>query len=243
MRTDPNLQMVERMADALGALRERLVFLGGCTTGLLLTDPGAPPVRATRDVDVIVEVHARTEYLGIESELRELGFQNDRTEGAPICRWTKDGMLLDLMPTDAAILGFTNRWYPQAVRDALRWQLPSGRSILLTPPPHFLATKFEAFLGRGKGDYLLSRDLEDIVAVVDGRSELILEVAAVESAMREYLVMAFQELLDAPAFVESLSGHLPPDPSSQARTGLVLSRMRELASPSSTRGPGERHPL
>jgi len=32
-----------------------------------------------------------------------------------------------------------------------------------------LATKLEAFRGRGKGDHLLSRDLEDVVTLIDGK--------------------------------------------------------------------------
>ena len=56
MKPNPNLAMVERMAAALGALRERVVFLGGCATGLLLTDPAAPALRTTLDVDVVIAV-------------------------------------------------------------------------------------------------------------------------------------------------------------------------------------------
>jgi hypothetical protein len=48
---DPNLALLELIAAALGPLRERFVFVGGCTTGMLLTDIAAAPVRATRDVD------------------------------------------------------------------------------------------------------------------------------------------------------------------------------------------------
>jgi len=43
-------------AARLGDLRDELVFLGSCATGLLITDRGAPPIRMTRDVDVIAEV-------------------------------------------------------------------------------------------------------------------------------------------------------------------------------------------
>lgn len=43
----PNTELIGRMAEALGELRERLVFVGGCATALLITDPAATPVRAT----------------------------------------------------------------------------------------------------------------------------------------------------------------------------------------------------
>lgn len=53
---DPNVAMVELVAARFGALRERVVFVGGCAAGLLVTDPGLPAIRATGDVDVVVEV-------------------------------------------------------------------------------------------------------------------------------------------------------------------------------------------
>ena len=53
MNLDPNLGMLERIAAALGPLRERVVFVGGSATGLLITDPLAAAIRVTKDVDVI----------------------------------------------------------------------------------------------------------------------------------------------------------------------------------------------
>ena len=55
-RADPNLEILARAVARLGYLADRMVFLGGCATALLLTDPAAPEVRATQDVDVITEV-------------------------------------------------------------------------------------------------------------------------------------------------------------------------------------------
>ena len=56
MNPDPNLGMVERIAAALGPLRDKVVFVGGSATGLLITDPLAAAIRVTKDVGVIVEV-------------------------------------------------------------------------------------------------------------------------------------------------------------------------------------------
>ena len=42
--------------DRFGPVADEMVFLGGCATGLLITDPAAPSVRVTMDVDVITEV-------------------------------------------------------------------------------------------------------------------------------------------------------------------------------------------
>jgi hypothetical protein len=52
----PNLELLKLTADKLRPLLPEIVFVGGCATGLLVTDPGAAPVRATYDVDVIAEI-------------------------------------------------------------------------------------------------------------------------------------------------------------------------------------------
>src|SRR5882724_7623834 len=111
------------MAARLRPLLPEIVFVGGCTTGLLITDPAASPVRATDDVDVIVEVASYAEYARFSKRLRKLGFSEDSSEGAPICRWIVDQMKLDVMPTDEIILDFSNRWFKPAVDAAVIVQL------------------------------------------------------------------------------------------------------------------------
>ena len=84
---NPNLAQVELIAKALGPLRERLVLVGGCAVGLLLTDPAAAPARATFDVDLLAEVAALADYHQLEKEFSRLGFTRDMSADAPICRW------------------------------------------------------------------------------------------------------------------------------------------------------------
>jgi hypothetical protein len=49
-------ELLELAAGILGPLVDEIVFLGGATVHLWLTEPAAPPVRATDDVDVICDV-------------------------------------------------------------------------------------------------------------------------------------------------------------------------------------------
>ncbi|MBS1161878.1 MAG: hypothetical protein H6R15_4297 [Proteobacteria bacterium] len=226
---DPNLEMLEIMAHKLGHLTERLIFVGGSTTGLFITDPLLPPVRATRDVDVITEACSRIDYHQLEEALRKIGFSPDMRPDAPICRWRIGDLILDLMPTDEAILGFANRWYPDALVNATNYRLPSGQSIRMLTPALFLATKFEAFHGRGQGDYWASHDMEDIVCVIDGRSELVAEVAASPSVLRDYLQAEFAILHADPRLAEAVSGFLPGDAISQTRAPRILQRIASLA--------------
>lgn len=98
---DPNVAKVELIAQALGELRERVVFVGGCAVGLLLTDPAAAPPRVTYDVDLVAEVAALSAYHRLEREFSRLGFQRDMAADAPICRWRYQRLEVDLMPTRA----------------------------------------------------------------------------------------------------------------------------------------------
>ena len=227
--TNPNLTIVELAAERLGPLLSDVVFLGGCATGLLLTDNAAPPIRQTIDVDVITEVASLGAYHHLADRLRGLGFREDQSDDAPTCRWVIDGLILDVMPTHADVLGFGNAWYQPALEQAVDFELPSGRRIRMVTAPYFLATKLAAFEGRGQGDYVMSHDLEDLVAVVDGRPELGVEVQAAESELREHLASKFAALLELPAFIDALPGHLPADSASQARLPLLMARIKQLA--------------
>ena len=213
----------------LGDVVKEFVFLGGCATGLLIVDVAAPPIRETVDVDVIVQVLTRAEYYALSDRLRGAGFKEDTRDGAPICRWTNGRVLLDVMPTDPAILGFGNAWYAAAMEQAQDIELPSGQSIRLITSPYFLMTKLEAFAGRGAGDHQMSHDMEDLIAVVDGRPLIVEEVEQSEPTLRESLAQRFRELLADHRFTDSVSGHLPTDAVSQARAPLVLDRIKKIA--------------
>jgi hypothetical protein len=108
--------------------------------------------------------------------------------------------------------------------------LEPGLTILMVSPVHFCASKLEAFGDRGKNDYLGSRDIEDLIAVVDGRAELVGEIKAALSDVRSYLAKEIRKLLGKRGFGDALPGHLAPDPASQERITTVMARLKEIAS-------------
>lgn len=175
---DPNLSHLSRIAEALGDLREQVVFIGGAVAGLLVTDPLSDGVRATRDVDAIVNAGGAT-FHHIEAQVARSGFVRD-IDGDVICRWVhrESCVLFDLMPVQSDVQGFSNRWYPYAVPTAEPIELSPGVRIRLISAPAFVATKLDAFIGRGEGDFLSSHDVEDVLNIVDGRVELAAEIAA-----------------------------------------------------------------
>jgi hypothetical protein len=229
IRRDPNITKVELIAKALGPLRERVVFVGGCAVGLLITDSSASPVRVTFDVDLVASVSALAAYHGMEKELARLGFKRDMSPEAPICRWRYRELEVDLMPADPNILGFSNRWYPLALDSAVEFRLPGGSDIRLISAPVFVGTKFEAHASRGGGDLLASHDMEDIINIVDGRPTLLEEITAVPEELSLYLREQCARLLATPNFADYLPGLIAPGEDLAERAKIVAERLQAIA--------------
>lgn len=226
-RASSNLAMLEFVARKLEKLREKLIFLGGCATALLIDDPAAPDIRTTLDVDCIVDVLSLGHYHQLEEQLFKLGFKQSMGDSV-ICRWRYQEIILDVMPANEKILGFGNRWYSEAIVHAMRHDLFTDLSLKSVTAPYFLATKFEAFKNRGQGDYLMSHDLEDIVAVIDGRLNLLTEVSVTQAELKKYLADIFLQLLGDVKFTGCLAGHLNYGTATIARANIVLNRMRQI---------------
>ena len=229
---DPNVLLLEAVARQLDDdLLRDFVFIGGAVAGLLITDSAAPAIRATEDVDLIVQVATLADYHRVEARLCARGFSHDKSPAAPICRWRIGAVAVDVMPTLESILGFSNRWYPLAIITAQPLALPSGVMIRLITAPAFLATKLEAFAGRGNGDYLFSHDLGDFFAIIDGRESVIEECRRSSFELKVYLRDRITTLLATRAFIEAMPGHLSGDAASQARLPDLEEKLRALTRP------------
>jgi hypothetical protein len=225
----PNLELLDMAATRLTPLLHEVVFVGGSVTTLLVTDPGAAPVRTTIDVDVITEIASVADYRIFSERLRALGFDEDSSEGAPVCRWRHSELILDVIPLDATILGFSNRWYSGALDTAENAALPGGLAVRVVTAPYFLGTKIEAFRGRGREDYFASHDLEDVIAVVDGRAALLEEIKACPEDLRKFIADAVRGFLAEPRFQDALPGYLLPDEANQARIGQLIATLRAMS--------------
>src|ERR1700722_19792931 len=194
---NPNLEQLIATAALLRPMLGELVFVGGAVTSLLVTDQGAGLPRTTLDVDAIAEISSYAEYTAFGERLCALGFSEDTSEDAPLCRWVHSGTILDIMPLDEKILGFSNRWYRAAMEASTTHQLLRDLEIRAVTASYFLATKIEAFKGRGRGEFLASHDLEDSIFVMDGRSTIVEEVHTETPLLREYLHTEIAGLLAA----------------------------------------------
>ena len=221
------LHMLETVADALGdELCQQMVFVGGCSTAVLITDEiTLQEVRATDDVDLIIDLAGMAQWMQLQERLRDKGFTVSG-EDEVICRMRLGNLKVDFMPDDPDILGFTNRWYKEGIYTAIKYALPSGRVIKHLTPPLFLATKLEAYNGRGQNDPLGSHDLEDIINVVDGRPGLLREVELADEEVRDYLSKEFHALLEHPDFEGFLYGNIRGP---EGRAEIVAKRVSALA--------------
>jgi hypothetical protein len=225
---DPNLPLLEYAARKLAPFLNEIVFVGGVTLGLLITDEAAAPIRVTTDVDVIAEIITYTDYIAFSDKLRAADFTEDTGEHPITCRWHSGPLILDVMAIDKQALGFTNRWYGAAIKAASALTLLSGQTIRVISAPYFLGTKVEAFRGRGRMDYMASHDLEDFIAVIEGRSEAVEEIEASPSDLREYLAEAAKTLLAERRFMEVLPGFVLDS----ERVPLIEKRLASIASTS-----------
>lgn len=177
----------------------RLHLLAVVPPALLVTDDGIrEETRATEDVDVVVHVLGISGWYALQEILCGRGFRQAQDEDV-ICRMRlpRDGqaaLIVDFMPDDEAILGFSNRWYTQALNTAAELRLSTGATIRVVRPPFFLATKLEAWKGRGRIDLLASRDVDDILMLIRGRPELPEELLHADNELRGFIAQGLHAL-------------------------------------------------
>lgn len=199
-----NITRIKAVYNALGALKNEVVFVGGAAVSLY-ADRRAEETRPTDDIDVIIELWAHKDYAAIDERLRKMGFINDQESGV-ICRYTVHGITVDVMPTDDRALGFANKWYPSGFASSVDYSLDE-ETIRIFSSPYFLASKLEAFLNRGRGDGRASTDFEDIVFVLENRTIIWEEIDTADEEVRQYLKETFGKLMQDNNFEEWVDSH------------------------------------
>jgi len=223
---DPNRDRFERVVRLLEPVLDALVFVDGCVTGHMITDPAAAGIRPTRDVDAIADLTSYAMYAALSNQLRGSGLKEDTTEGAPAGRWRHGDAVIDIVPTDRSVLGFSNSWYAPAMATAQRITV-ARRQLRIIAPAYYLATKLEAF--HGQADVIASSDLEDLVMVVDGRPQLLDEIERADPQVRQFIAAEISALMDNRRFTDGLAAFLHPDRASQARRPLLERRLHAIA--------------
>ena len=223
-----NITMLQTVANGLGELKEEMVFVGGAVAELYADDPAASDIRPTLDVDCVIELSSRIEYAELEERLREKGFANDTSEGAPICRWVYNYVKVDVMPTDENILGFSNRWYEEGIENKITKTLQDGTEIFVFPPEYYLAAKFEAHNSRGGNDLRQSHDFEDIIYLLVNYPGLLEKITNANTNVKAYLKEECENLLENVNLTEGIECALPYG-SGDERAEIVVDLINAIA--------------
>ncbi len=203
MPADTNIKMIKTVVHGLGELSKEIVFVGGAVTELYIEDKSQiSEIRQTDDVDCIIEITSRKKYADLEEQLRKQKFENDQKV---ICRWHYKGITVDIMPTDPKILGFSNRWYIEGIVHSIPFNIAKNISIRILAIPYFIGCKLEALFNRGLSDLRLSKDLEDIVFLLNYGTK----VNVSNKHLKKYISDQVEILLSKPELREAIFCLLP----------------------------------
>lgn len=154
------LARLSHTAQELGELVDDVTIVGGMSPALYELSQRVA-LRATTDVDLILPAATLHDWHSFVAKLQRRGFRSPHE--APICRYVKRDLTVDVMPADPAQLGFGNRWYEEAARERIAAPVAG---LHVVAPIYFVATKLDAFHGRGAALPMMSHDLEDIFVVL-----------------------------------------------------------------------------
>lgn len=216
-----NVVRIKVLAEAFSRLKNKVVFVGGAVVELYCDDPARAEVRPTDDVDVVVELINLGSYATLEEDLRAIGFQNDMFSSV-ICRYKYHDIVIDIMPTDANILGFTNVWYNDGLSHSIPYVLNDGLAIQIFTLHYFIASKFEALKSDRHGkDYRYNSDFEDIIYIFDNRINIKSELVECTNDVKVYLQKMIIALLQRPYIEEEIIANLEYSSSNQRKNRIL----------------------
>jgi len=207
MRRKIDIESITEIASALGELNERSVFVGGAIVSLYADDPAADEARPTKDIDIALEIVTLGQLEKIREDLAKKGFFPDPEESV-ICRFVYQGILVDVMSTKEIGWAPANSWFREGFEHLQTITLAGNISIQILHLSYFLASKFDAFHNRGI-DPRNSKDLEDIIFLLDNRVNLVADIIASPPNVLSYLQSEFSSLLTRD-MEESILGHMNP---------------------------------
>jgi len=201
-----NREVIRKIASALGEMNEQVVYVGGATVGLYINDPAADDVRPTKDVDISMVIISFGELESIRQKLIRKGFKQSQEDNV-ICRFRYEDIKVDVMSTKAVGWAPSNPWFKPGFVQKEKVKI-EDQDIQILPLPYFLASKFSAFNDRGVKDPRTSHDFEDIVYILDNRTDIVEQLAKVPDDVRPYLADQLQKILDERIMQEAILGNL-----------------------------------
>ncbi len=221
-----NIDRLVAVATALGKLNNDVVYVGGATVSLYVPSIQTVHTRPTDDVDVLVELTTYGAYSYLHDRLTLKGFRQSH-EDEVICRFRLQGFIVDIMPTHDIGMGSSNRWYQDGFKASVWHEIKPELSIRILPSAYFLATKLEAYFSRGYQDPYASKDMEDIVFLIDYCSDLSVSISQSDYELRRYLADYAQRLNLDRNLADVVLGHISGR-HQEERTRRILTFFDEL---------------
>ncbi len=201
-----NRKVIRKISFALGALNEQVMYVGGATVSLYINDPAADDVRPTKDVDISLAIASLGELESIREELTRKGFKQS-SEDDVICRFRYEDIKVDVMNTKIIGWAPANPWFAPGFAQKETVEI-EDQKIQILPLSYFLASKFSAFNNRGVKDPRTSHDFEDIVYVLDNRTDIIEQLTKAPDDVRPYVADQLHRILDDRVLQEAILGNL-----------------------------------
>ena len=188
-----NLEVIRKVAHALGDMNQHVAYVGGATVSIYGDDPGADDVRPTKDIDILLHIASFGQLTALQEKLGLKGIHPD-PESRIICRFKYDDIKIDVMSTKKVGWASSDFWFEPGFRNLVTFKLDEFTTIQILPVPYFMATKFSAFHDRGK-DPRTSKDFEDIVYILDNRLNIVNEIRQAPQDVKNFLMAELKELL------------------------------------------------
>lgn len=201
-----NRGIIRKIAHALGDLNDQVIYVGGATVGLYINDPAADDLRPTKDLDISLSIATLVELEQMRLYLYAKGFIQT-AEDPVTCRFRYDDIRVDVMNTTTIGWAPANPWFYPGYYRKVRFEV-DGTFVYILPISYFLASKFAAYNNRGYGEPRTSHDFEDIVYVLDNRTDIIEQLLHCPEDVKPFLNAEFEDMLVNRAKQEAIYANL-----------------------------------
>ncbi len=220
-----NRGIIKKIALALGELNEQVIYVGGATVGLYINDPAAEDVRPTKDVDISLALATIGELEQIREAITQKGFIQT-AEDDIICRFRFDDVKVDVMNTKAIGWAPANPWFAPGFENRVQIDI-NEQAIFIIPLPYFLASKFAAYNSRGKNEPRTSHDFEDIIYILDNRTDLVEQIRSSKEDVKPFLKSEFESILNDKVQQEAILGNLFYE-SRDERYAMIIDKLKQI---------------
>ena len=214
-----NLNAIRTVASALADLNLKVVYISGPVASLYSNSPEVDDANGIEDGDIVLELACLTEMEKIRESLMEKGFTQTSAD-KEACRFHYEGIIVEIINTQDTGLAAGNPWFNKAFIYLEQKRIEEIKIIIL-PFAYFLAVKFSAMHDRGRNDPDTSHDFEDIIYVLDNRTNFVDVILSSPEEVQKYLKEEFQSIIESKRMQEALFGKLQHPVQTERFNGIM----------------------